>query len=118
MVVLAHVPTRTCVGCRARSSRTALIRLACDTDQNDTVQNDTGQRTVVVDRFRRLPGRGAWVHPDEACIRSALSPGRLHRALRGPVSVGGDILREALGAAAVEGFAGDDTLGSQPRVHH
>ncbi|MDP9329756.1 MAG: YlxR family protein [Actinomycetota bacterium] len=44
------------------------------------------------------PGRGAYVHPDEVCVESALKNGLLTRALRarvGPDELGrlGDILR-------------------------
>lgn len=39
---------------------------------------------LVVDTRRRLPGRGAWVHPDRACVESALRRRVFARALRVP----------------------------------
>jgi len=37
---------------------------------------------VRVDRFATAPGRGAFVHRDPECVRSALGKGALARALR------------------------------------
>jgi len=37
---------------------------------------------AVVDAAARLPGRGAWVHPDRECVASALQRKALGRALR------------------------------------
>ena len=41
---------------------------------------------VVVDREARLPGRGAWLHPREACLAEARSGGAFERAFRRPVN--------------------------------
>ncbi|WP_268753743.1 YlxR family protein [Agrococcus sp. Marseille-P2731] len=59
---------RTCLGCRARSEPAQLVRI---------VAND-GE--AVVDLDRRLPGRGAWVHPSQQCAERALRA--IPRALR------------------------------------
>ncbi|WP_042215443.1 YlxR family protein [Demequina mangrovi] len=61
---------RTCVGCRGRASRSVLVRV---------VQVDG---RAVVDEHRRMPGRGAWLHPDPACLAQALKRRALPRALR------------------------------------
>ncbi|HLU96292.1 MAG TPA: YlxR family protein [Thermobifida alba] len=52
-------PVRTCVGCRSKAAQSDLVRLALDGD------------TVVCDRARRLPGRGAYLHPDRRCWEAA-----------------------------------------------
>ena len=57
---------RTCVGCRAVVPQRELARVVVD-----------GPR-LVVDRLRRKPGRGAYVHPVPACVTA---PG-LARSLR------------------------------------
>jgi uncharacterized protein len=73
----AHTPVRTCVGCRGREDHTKLVRLVLD--------GVTGSRSVVPDPRRRMPGRGAWLHPDPACLQTALKRGAFNRAFRGPV---------------------------------
>jgi len=40
---------------------------------------------VVVDTEGRGPGRGAYLHPDQACVDQARKRRALERALRGPV---------------------------------
>ncbi|WP_286216399.1 YlxR family protein [Demequina sediminis] len=63
-------PTRTCVGCRGRGSRSVLVRVACVDGH------------AVVDERRSLPGRGAWLHPDPQCLAQALRRKAFARALR------------------------------------
>ncbi|HET7477506.1 MAG TPA: YlxR family protein [Dermatophilaceae bacterium] len=70
-----HLPTRMCVGCRRRDDRSALLRVV------GQVRAD-GDVVVVVDPRRRLPGRGAWVHPDPSCVERAIRRSALVRALR------------------------------------
>ena len=72
---------RTCVGCRAEVDRTELVRVALDPS--------TEPPSVVWDRSRRRPGRGAWVHPGPECLQLALRRRAFHRAFRGPVDPGG-----------------------------
>ncbi|QCU78524.1 DUF448 domain-containing protein [Citricoccus sp. SGAir0253] len=73
----AHIPVRTCIGCRRREDHTKLVRVALD--------GVPGSRSVVPDPRRRRPGRGAWLHPDPACLQAALKRGAFNRAFRGPV---------------------------------
>jgi len=61
---------RTCTGCRAVAPQRELVRIAVE-----------GPR-LVVDRERRRPGRGAYVHPRAACVTA---PG-LARSLRRSIS--------------------------------
>ncbi|GAA3612393.1 YlxR family protein [Agrococcus terreus] len=61
-------PIRTCLGCRTRSEPALLVRIAAQGGQ------------AVVDEGRRLPGRGAWVHPTQQCAERAIRA--IPRALR------------------------------------
>jgi len=58
------------VGCRAKASDSELLRVVA------------GDEIVVPDPMRRLPGRGAWLHPDPACLRAAERRRAFPRALR------------------------------------
>ncbi|QMU97911.1 YlxR family protein [Microbacterium esteraromaticum] len=69
-------PVRTCVGCRGRASRTALIRVVAQNDR------------LVIDERAALPGRGAWLHPSPECLDTALRRKAFARALRVPPSIG------------------------------
>jgi uncharacterized protein len=67
-------------------------------------QASGGSFTAVPDLRRRLPGRGAWLHPSPDCLDLALRRRALVRALRlaGPLDV------TALAAAVAE------VAGSEP----
>ncbi len=73
-------PVRTCVGCRERDLATRLVRVVL-------ADAATGAPAVVVDLARRLPGRGAWLHPELRCLDQAERRRAFTRALRvaGPV---------------------------------
>lgn len=62
-------PVRSCVSCRKKGARGELIKLA---------NTPAG---VIIDYFENLPGRGAYVCADKACIES-LSEGTLSRAFK------------------------------------
>ncbi|WP_076478145.1 YlxR family protein [Williamsia sterculiae] len=66
-------PTRTCIGCRRRDSAVRLLRLVAESD---------GHPRVVVDHRRTKPGRGAWLHPDAQCLRTAVRRKAFAPALR------------------------------------
>ncbi len=66
-------PVRTCLGCRRRDDQARLLRVVA------------GESTVVVDPRRRAPGRGAYVHPDPACVALAVRKRAFGRTLRAPV---------------------------------
>ncbi len=61
---------RTCVGCRKTDARDALLRVVFGGEPE----------RLVPDIGRRLPGRGASVHPNLACLRAAVTRGGFARA--------------------------------------
>ncbi|WP_426183704.1 YlxR family protein [Microbacterium sp. TWP3-1-2b2] len=63
-------PVRTCVGCRMRASRSALLRVVA----NDSV--------LIIDERAVMAGRGAWMHPTQDCMEAALRRRAFARALR------------------------------------
>ena len=65
-------PVRTCVGCRARAARSALLRV---------VAVDS---LLVADERASMPGRGAWVHETSECVDAAIRRRAFVRALRVP----------------------------------
>ncbi|WP_194422223.1 YlxR family protein [Microbacterium abyssi] len=69
-------PVRTCVGCRMRASRSALLRVVADHD------------VLVFDERAVMPGRGAWVHPTRECLEYAIRRRAFARALRVSQSIG------------------------------
>ncbi|GGS68097.1 YlxR family protein [Streptomyces griseoviridis] len=70
-------PERTCVGCRERAARTALLRIVA-------VEGE-----CAPDPRGTLPGRGAYVHPTQVCLDQAVRRRAFPRALRvpGPLDV-------------------------------
>ena len=68
------VPVRTCVGCRDRAPASTLLRVVAEADA-DVVR-------LKVDPRHRLPGRGAYLHVDPACLAKAERRRAFGRALR------------------------------------
>lgn len=73
-------PVRTCVGCRERDDKAALVRVVAE------------DGAYVADPGKRMQGRGAYLHPRSACVDVALRHGALRRALR----LGGGVNEERL----------------------
>ncbi|WP_375478293.1 YlxR family protein [uncultured Jatrophihabitans sp.] len=71
-------PIRTCVGCRRRGPATELLRVVVAPD------SPGDSFPVVPDPRRRMPGRGAWVHPSPGCVELAERRRAFGRALRVP----------------------------------
>ncbi|MFG3643236.1 YlxR family protein [Micromonospora sp. NPDC047762] len=67
-------PERTCVGCRKRAPASELLRVVA-------VRDEAGH-SLRPDPRRRLPGRGANMHPDPACFALAVRRRAFGRALR------------------------------------
>ncbi|MBW2038659.1 MAG: YlxR family protein [Deltaproteobacteria bacterium] len=66
-----HVPIRTCLGCGQKREKGEVVRI---------VIKDGG---LVVDESGKLPGRAAYLCPQEGCISSLLrKKGRLSYTLR------------------------------------
>jgi uncharacterized protein len=79
---------RTCVGCRRRDAREALVRLAIAEEPDGPPRIVAwGAKSSGASRPR---GRGASVHPDASCLRAALSSNAFARvfARRFPGRVG------------------------------
>src|SRR6187402_2036135 len=68
-------PVRTCVGCRRRELAVELLRVVARNIGN-------GDCAVTVDAAGNLPGRGAWLHPDQQCLHAAIRRRAFARALR------------------------------------
>ena len=68
-------PVRTCVACRVRAPRSALVRVVVK------------DGALVADEKAILPGRGAWVHDTDECVETAIRRRAFGRALR----VSGDL---------------------------
>ena len=67
-------PVRTCVGCRARAPASMLLRVVAVVD--------CAVPGLIPDPSRRLPGRGAHLHIDPACLAKAERRRAFTRALR------------------------------------
>ena len=65
---------RTCIGCRERADKTALVRLVAVRESSTTV--------VTPDLRGSLPGRGAHLHPTTRCLELATRRKAFGRALR------------------------------------
>jgi predicted RNA-binding protein YlxR (DUF448 family) len=74
-------PIRTCVACRQEAGKAELVRI---------VRGPDG--AVALDRTGRMPGRGAYLHVDPACLGLARKRRALDRALG--VSVPSDLWAE------------------------
>ncbi|WP_081491247.1 YlxR family protein [Mycolicibacterium phlei] len=72
-------PVRTCIGCRKRELAVELLRVVA-VGNVDGAGN--GLSAVAVDPARRLPGRGAWLHPTPRCLEAAVRRRAFGRALR------------------------------------
>lgn len=88
-------PMRTCVGCRQCRPATELIRLVVCTDD--------GLPAVVIDHRKTMPGRGAWLHPEPACLVTAVQRRAFARAFRlGGLTVDVDLLTREIESVATQ----------------
>ncbi|WP_342669777.1 MULTISPECIES: YlxR family protein [Actinoplanes] len=99
-------PTRTCVGCRNRAPAASLLRF---------VAAGSGEAfRLLPDPGRRLPGRGAHLHPDPACFAQAERRRAFGRALRLTGVADAGLLAEHIRAVSVPHEPTDDEA-SAPR---
>lgn len=111
------VAERTCVGCAGTGTSSDLLRVvlapvglaetsgnpgASTTESSGAGANAT---TVVVDLGGKLPGRGAWIHPQLTCIERACSRG-FAKAFGGPVKTTSTDVTEQIRNAAERRLAG------------
>lgn len=76
---------RMCVGCREMKPKRELLRV---------VKSPEG--VIALDKTGKMPGRGAYVCPQAACLQKAQKTRQLERALE--TSISPEVF-EALGAA-------------------
>jgi hypothetical protein len=69
-----HEPVRTCVACRREAPKAALIRIV-----------RSAEGAAVVDATGHAHGRGAYLHPDPACLQAAQKRRQLERTLSASV---------------------------------
>jgi predicted RNA-binding protein YlxR (DUF448 family) len=102
------VVERTCVGCSGTGSAEELLRVVVAPSVHGEIssaeQTPSGV-TLVVDLGNKLPGRGAWVHPQPACIERACSRG-FAKAFASAVRTTATELFEQLRGAAERRLAG------------
>ncbi|RAV07274.1 YlxR family protein [Mycolicibacterium sp. GF69] len=72
-------PVRTCVGCRKRELAVELLRVVAVGNVDGSGNRPSA---VTVDPARKLPGRGAWLHPNPQCLDAAIRRRAFGRALR------------------------------------
>jgi predicted RNA-binding protein YlxR (DUF448 family) len=78
-------PERTCVGCGRKAPQHELVRFVAP------------DGTLRMDRTRRLPGRGAYVHERLSCFERAVDRRAFSRTLRRNVRIPDNLVSE-LGA--------------------
>ncbi|MBW8171573.1 YlxR family protein [Ornithinimicrobium sp. Arc0846-15] len=88
---VAHLPVRTCVGCRQRDEQKALLRVVAMKGETDSTSWD-----LHPDESRRRGGRGAYVHHDLTCAGLAIQRRAFERALKIQGVLLGDRLMAAL----------------------
>jgi len=75
------IPQRMCVGCQEMKPKKQLIRVVRTPDE-----------TIEIDPTGKRSGRGAYICPEEECLKKALQGKRLEKALKSPIS--GEVIDE------------------------
>lgn len=78
------IPVRKCVACGARKSQIEMLRVVKNKDQ------------ILIDPRGDLPGRGAYICPDDRCVDQAINEKILEKQLKTsiPEDFYNDILEE------------------------
>lgn len=105
-----HSGARTCVGCRRRADRSVLLRVVA------VQENGSAHLRLEPDPDRRLPGRGAWVHPVGECLEKAIARRAFGRALRLAAAPNPETVERWVQAAATHsGDEHDEPCSGDPR---
>ena len=96
---------RTCTGCRSTAPQRELVRLVFDGQRLVVDPTSRVHHAKLSLRVRRLPGRGAYVHANVACVTAA----GLSRSLRSKVSPA-DVARIASEMSPTHDNRGDQPL--------
>ena len=97
-------PARMCIGCRRKQRATELLRVVAV------------DGVIIPDLRHRLPGRGAWLHPDPGCLDMAERRRAFGRALRVSEQLDTSKVRLLLGTGEFAGPAdrSDPEPGTRP----
>ena len=68
---MTNKPERTCIACRSKGSKENFIKV---------VKNKTGE--FMVERHKKLDGRGAYICKDESCIKICKTKKSLNRVFK------------------------------------
>lgn len=99
-------PVRTCIGCRKRVPASELLRFVAVGTQADNLR-------LIPDPARKLPGRGAHLHPGPGCFALAQRRRAFGRSLR----VTGVVDTGELAEALVRAEPAPSAVGQPARPH-
>jgi len=71
-----RIPLRKCVGCNERKAKFDLIRIVYNNDKN----------IISIDKSGKANGRGAYICPDQNCLKKAWKSKNIERSLKKSVS--------------------------------
>jgi predicted RNA-binding protein YlxR (DUF448 family) len=95
----AREPVRSCLACRRKGSKAQFIRVVSRPDG-----------CLEIDDEQKAPGRGAYMCPQQGCLKTAVKKKAFARALRlGGAHPGLSSLYEALGARVTQ--ASEESVG-------
>ena len=75
MIKKRKIPLRVCIGCQEKKPKKELVRIV-----------RTPEGNVDLDLTGKKPGRGAYICPQQACLKNALKGRRLEKNLQLTVS--------------------------------
>lgn len=83
---MRHIPERMCVGCRKMKPKHELIK----------VVRDIADDIIKIDKEKRLFGRGAYICPDDECLKLSVKKKGFERVFKTQVSFIYDEINEML----------------------
>lgn len=96
---------RTCVGCGTTGSGEELLRVVLSPLPPESEAGEARASVILFDLAGKLPGRGAWIHPQPTCVKRACVRG-FARAFGQAVEVTPEAVLEQLRGAAERRLAG------------